>query len=189
MLPASFDDNAPYRIMGDTRQGFHLLLVRDDMLGKSEPFTPLWVFECGDQRSMDCVSHWLTIRRARWKAWGEMAEREGAEAIAAHIAEVMSEEPIGVLQGAIVKADPEPRVLALGEVFATVGGIRNEILYRHRFSTTGKRRRFFDWFYDGGYEDAQLLVDLGIKEGTEALAEALEAIASGQSVDLERKAA
>lgn len=189
MLLASFEDNAPYQVLGDTRQGFHLLLVRSDMLGQSKPFTPLWVFECGDQRSMDCVSHWLMVRRARWTEWGEIAERDGPDAVFEHIADIMRQEPIGVLQGILVQPDPDPKVLNLGEVLAIPHGVRNEVLYRHRFSTTGKRGRFFDWFHGGGHAQAQLLIDMAITNGTSALALVLEDIASGQPVELGRKAA
>lgn len=183
MVPNSYDDNGAHAVLADSRQGFHLLLVNKAMLVPHKPFEPLWVFECGDQRSLDAASHWLAVRRAQWTAWGELAETQGQQAIADCMAKLMGETPIGQVQGTIVRGDPDPRALSLGEVLTSPNGLRNEILYQHRFTTTGKRKRFFEWFHtnaaNGGPES---LISLGISQGTSALANALEEIAASSQM-------
>jgi hypothetical protein len=186
VLPKSFDDNEAFVVLADARQGFHLLLVSQDMLAQPMPFDPLWVFECGDQRSLNAASHWLAVRRGQWQECGKLAETQGREALGEHLAELMAAEPVGEVQGTIVRFDPDPRSLTLGESVFTHGGPRNEILYSHRFSTTGRRKRFLNWFQlnvsNGGPE---CLINLGVKEGTAALASKLEEIAAGLPVSFE----
>ncbi len=82
MLPKSYDDTGAYVVLADTRQGFHFVLASQKLLSQSKPFDPLWVFECGDQRSMNGASHWLAVRRGQWQEWGALAERKGRGALA-----------------------------------------------------------------------------------------------------------
>jgi hypothetical protein len=180
MLPSTFDDNAAYAVLADTRQGFHFVLASQEMLAQAQPFDPLWVFECGDQRSMIAVGRWLAVRRAQWQEWGSLAEAQGRSALGEHIATLMESEPIGEVMGSIIRFDPDPRSLTVGESVVTRGGVRNEILYRHRFSTTGKRKRFFGWFQKNASSGGpEALINLAVTDGTAALAEQLELIAAG----------
>ena len=52
-----------------------------------------------------------------------------------------------------IRGDPDPRSLSLGNWLRTNSGRREEILYQHRFSSVGKRKRFFDWFYSNAAND------------------------------------
>lgn len=186
MLPASYDDNAAYAVLADRRQGFHFVLTSQELLSQPQPFDPLWVFECGDQRSMNAAGRWLAVRRGQWQEWGELAEKEGRRALGQHMADLMAQEPIGEVQWTLVQSAPDPRMLILGEVVLTHDGPRHEILYQHRFSTTGKRKRFYDWFHDnannGGPES---LINVGVEQGTAVLATKLEEIAAHPGVSLE----
>lgn len=107
MLPVSYDDNAAFAVLADSRQGFHFVLASKEMLGQPMPFDPLWVFECGDQRSMNAAGHWLAVRRGQWQEWGELAENEGRRALGQHMVELMTKEPIGEVKGTIVRGDPD----------------------------------------------------------------------------------
>lgn len=186
MLPKSFDDTAAYVVLADSRQGFHFVLTSQELLSQPQPFDPLWVFECGDQRSMNAASHWLAVRRGQWQEWGELADKEGRRALGEHMAELMAREPIGEVQATIVRGDPDPRSLSLGEVVYTLAGPRHEILYQHRFSTSGKRKRFFDWFHSNASNGSpEGLINLAVQDGTTALAIKLEEIAEDPSVSLE----
>lgn len=175
MLPVYLDDNAPYAIVGATRQGFHIVLASKEMLAQTKPAMPLWEFECGDQRSLNAVAHWCAVRRSQWQEWGEIAESRGRHALAKHMAKLIDEQPIGEVEATIVRAGSDPSVLGLGEMVSTSQGLRTEILYQHRFSSPEKRAQFFKWFqrnFDNG--SVETLITLGIREGTATLAEALE---------------
>lgn len=185
MLPVSLDDNEIYEVLSDNRQGFNLVLVHKEMPEGAAVLKPLWVFPCGDQRSLDAASHWCLVRRALWESWGALAEEQGSNALRDHMAELMAQEPIGEVVGTIVQADREPRVLNLGELLMTADGCQKQILYRHRFSTPGKRKRFFDWFgRNMNNGSSERLMDLGTQRGTAAIAASLEQIAAGQIVRL-----
>lgn len=68
----------------------------------------------------------------------------------------------------------------------THDGPRHETLYRHRFSTTGERKRFFNWFHSNTSNGSpEHLINLAIGEGTAALAAKLEEIAAGGDVTLD----
>jgi hypothetical protein len=156
------------------------------MLAQPMPFDPLWVFECGDQRSVNAASHWLAVRRSQWQEWGRIAETQGRQALGEHMAELMAAKPVGEVQGTIVRGDPDLRSLSLGEMVYTQAGPRHEILYQHRFSTAGKRRRFFDWFHSNVSNGSpERLISLAVKEGTAALATKLEEIAANPALSLE----
>jgi len=191
MLPVSFDDDPPYVVLGDTRQGFRLMLLPASLPDDHEPITPLWNLNCGDARSMYAAARWCDVRRGDWPAWAAIAENDGMEALAAYIADLIVRAPIGEAQATLVQKDPDPRVLKLGELIASSLGVYQQILYRHRFSTTGKRRRFFEWLISNGDNGSpETLLDLGVQEGTGALAKVLERIALGDAPDLAvRKAA
>lgn len=181
MLLSAFDDNAVYDVLGDDRQGFHILLVRKSDLRAGGLIEPLYVFPCRDRFSYQAAQRWFNVRRALWQQWGELADAAGSEALIEHIGTLLEAEPIGLVQGSVIKADAEPKVLCLGECVMTPNGIRNEVLYRHRFSTTGKRKRFFDWFLSNASNGApERLIDLAISSGTAKLAVVLEQIAAGE---------
>ncbi len=154
MLPDAFDDNAIYDLRATDSQGFHIVLVRNDALVTSEGIDPLYVFTCGDRFSLDAAWRWFSVRRALWQEWGKMAEDEGPAAIIAHIKRLQLADPIGVLESSIFQAAKEPKVLNIGDVVLTANGMRMEILYRHRFATPGKRKRFLAWFI-GRYSSCQ----------------------------------
>lgn len=186
MLPKSFDDTGAYAILADSRQGFHFVLTSQELLSQPQPFDPLWVFECGDQRSMNAAGRWLAVRRGHWQEWGALADKEGRRALGEHMAELMAREPIGEVQATIVRADPDPRSLSLGEMVFTHAGPRHEILYQHRFSTSGKRKRFFDWFRSNASNGSpECLISLAVEEGTAAIATKLEEIAANPALSLE----
>jgi hypothetical protein len=81
MLPVSLDDNAVYEVLRDYRQGYRLLLVRKEQLEENAVLEPLWVFPCGDQRSLSAATRWFAVRRGLWQAWGKMAEESGSAAL------------------------------------------------------------------------------------------------------------
>jgi hypothetical protein len=184
MLPDAFDDTAIYDLRGTDRQGFNIVLFRKDAPVTSDGVDPLYVFTCGDRFSLDAAWRWFSVRRALWQEWGRMAEHEGPAAIIAHIKALQSDDPIGVLQGSVFQADKEPKVLNIGDVVLTATGMRMDILYRHRFTTPGKRKRFLNWFKQNAANGSpEHLVDLAVTNGTADLAEALESIAEGRPVD------
>lgn len=191
MLPVTVDADAPYIVLSDTREGYRLILLPSPLPAGDGLITPLWSLQCSDARSMQVAGHWCEIRRAQWPAWGAIAEKEGAKALAVHIAELMSKSPIGEVHATVIQKDDDPRVLKLGELLSSSRGLEEQILYRHRFATKAKRRRFFDWVYATmGNGSPEALMDLGVREGTRALAKFLEAIAAGNAPDLAiRKAA
>lgn len=185
MLPKSFDDTGAYVVLADSRQGFHFVLTSQELLSGPQPFDPLWIFECGDQRSMNAAGRWLAVRRGQWQEWGALADQKGRQALGEHIAELMAREPIGEAQFTIVRGDPDPRSLSLGEMLITHAGQRQEILYQHRFSTSGKRKRFFDWFHaNASNGSAERLMNLAVAEGTAALAIKLEEIAADPRISM-----
>jgi hypothetical protein len=189
MLPVSFDDNATYVFLADSRQGFYLVLTRKEMIGKTIT-DPHWVFESGDQRSMNAASHWLSARRGKWEEWGELVEKEGRGALEKHLAELMAKQPIGEVQATVILGNPGSRAISLGEMLITNAGPREEVLYEHRFSTSGKSKRFFEWLYSrAGNEGAAQLTDLAMAKGTAAVAVKLEEIATGADVDLDWRSA
>lgn len=182
MLPKSFDDSGANKVLADCRQGFHFVFASSQMLDEPMPFDPLWVFECGDQPSMDAAGHWLSVRRGLWPEWGQLAETQGRAALRQHMADLMAAEPIGVVQATIVRFDPDPKVLSLGETVITPAGIRNEIFYQHRFKTPGQRRRFFDWFQSNSANGSiELLIKAGLRHGTSEMALLLDDIANPQA--------
>ncbi len=191
MLPVSFDDNGAFKVLADCRQGFHFVFASKEMLDGPMPFDPLWVFECGDQPSMDAAGHWLSVRRGLWPEWGQLAESRGRAALGQHLADLMAAEPIGVVQATIVRAEPDPKVLSLGEMVITPTGLRNEIFYQHRFKTPGERRRFFDWFQSNSANGTiKALIDAGLRHGTSEMALLLNHIANPEpGMGAKRKAA
>jgi hypothetical protein len=98
---------------------------------------------------------------------------------------MMAEEPIGEVQATLVQRDADPRVLNLGEILITNQGVLYEILYKHRYSTPGKRKRFYEWLcLNSSNGSPERLMDVGIQRGTAVLAGLLEQIAGGQELDL-----
>lgn len=185
MLPASYDDNAAFAVLCDFRQGLQFVLVRNEMLDPPMPAEPLWALRFGDQRSFEAAFHWFAVRRGRWQKWGELAKKRGPEALSAHMAELISREPIGEVLGAIIRGAPGSRMLSLGVMVVTHAGTRREIFYKHRFSTSDERERFINWFCSNASDGSpERLMDLAVREGTGALATKLEEIAAGADVTL-----
>ena len=184
MLPATLDKEATFSIRSDERRGFHLLLVRNDMLLLRQPLEPLWVFTCGDKRSLDAAAHWCEVRRACWQGWGRLAQALGPELFVQHMAGVIAKEPIGEVQASIVKADGDPAVLILAELLFTHQGVRDEVLYRHRFGSPELRDRFFAWFSRNSTNGSvEQLLEIGIRKGTSLLGEILNELASSPTGD------
>ncbi len=91
---------------------------------------------------------------------------------------VIEKEPIGEVQASIVKAESDPAVLLLGELLLTHRGLRNEVLYRHRFDSPKLRDQFFDWFgRNSNNSSVENLLEIGVKNGTSKLSELLNDLA------------
>lgn len=184
MLLSAFDDSAAYDVLGDDRQGLHILLVRRAEIARGGLVNPLYVFPCADENSYLAALRWFAVRRHLWQSWGELGERSGNQALVDHIEALLTDEPIGLVPYSIVQGDAEPKVLCLGDVVQTPTGMRTEILYRHRFSTPGKRKRFLDWFSNNASSGvSQRLIDLAVAAGTAKVAVILEDIAAGRITD------
>lgn len=185
MLPATIDNNQPYAIVTADCEDFLIIFGRKDLERPDQSIEPLWGMKCRDETSCEAACRWFLVRRALWQSWGRLIEGDGAAAYDEHIRRLMAAEPFGPVQATLIQADPEPRVLNLGDMVWTHQGIRSEILYSHRFSTPGKRKRFYDWLVDNVSSDRPArLMDVGVNQGTAALAKALECIASGKAPDL-----
>lgn len=185
MLPAIFEKDLPRLVVTDTEQRFRVMLLPAHIPDDDSPIFPLWSLGCGDRRSMDAVANWCCVRRGYWGAWAEIAETKGSGALAALIAELMTEAPIGEVQATLVQKGADPRTVNLGELIVSAQGVREQILYCHRFSTPGKRNRFYKWLCSNTTNGSpETLMDLGVSEGTKALAKVLEEIASGRAPDL-----
>jgi hypothetical protein len=102
------------------------------MLTSGQPPEPLWVFSCGDRRTLDAVAHWCEVRRAYWDIWGKIAETFGREKFAEYMEKVFEEEPIGIVKAFIVQKESNPTIVLLVEMLHTSQGLRDEVLYRHR---------------------------------------------------------
>lgn len=181
----SFQDNSPYGLLVDDRQGLFLLLVRKDWGGSGKAFDPLWAFECGDHRSLEAALRWCLKRQSQWDDWGRMAEELDRDILATLIVGMMEAQPIAESAGILIKPAADPKEVMIGEMLMLPQGLQQEILYRHRFSTAGKRRRFLAWFFaNSGTGVPGQLINLLITGGPVAIAPVLERIAAGKTVDL-----
>lgn len=166
-----------YRIVADQRDGLYLLLVDTNDLGRGSPFTPLWVRQIGDQRSMDALSHWLHLRRGEWQVWGELARRVGYAAFNEHISEVLAAQPAEEVLAPFLTFTADPREIVLGEQVQGPSGLRNDVLYRHRFPSKTAGWRFRSWFMTGRNSDyLKAIIDTGFASGTKEVARVLDSL-------------
>lgn len=182
MLPSTLDDNSRYGVYAYLGQGFHVMLIRNNPMPTERPHTLLWDFECGDEFSFNAAYRWFMVRRALWQSWGQLIE-ENRPVFFEQMHQLMAEEPIGLVEATLIQSDPDRKHLNLGDILATPNGPRYEVLYRHKFSTPGKRKRFLEWVAKNCHGPQQL-VDMAVERGTAAVANLLECIAAGKNPEL-----
>lgn len=175
MFLKTIGKNERYRIVADYRNGLYLLLVNSQDLGRGVAFTPLWVRKIGDQRSMDGLSRWLNVRRGKWQAWGELARRIGYPAFDNYISELLAAQPAEEVLDPFLTFTADPRVIVLGEQVRGLSGLRNDVLYRHRFASKTAGLRFRSWFMtDQNSDYLGRIVDTGFALGAKEVARVLD---------------
>lgn len=169
------DKNERFRVVADHRNGLYLLLVDTQDLGCGVPFTPLWVREIGDQRSMDCLSRWLNVHRGKWQAWGVLARQVGYATFDKFMSELMVTQPVEEVLDPFLTFTADPRVIVLGEQVRGQSGLRNDVLYRHRFASKTAGLRFRSWFMaDRNSDYLGAIVDTGFSMGAKEVARVLD---------------
>lgn len=185
MLSVTVEQDAVYEVQCGTYNSCYIALVRNDVIDDYGLPKLLWTFQCGNERSLDAAAHWFAVRRGLWNEWGQLVEKKGARALSEHIEALMAADPIGEVYYTLIQRDDDPKILNLGEMLMTNEGLRSHILYKHRFSTPGKRKRFFKWLEPNiSNGSPEQLLNIGVKQGSEALAKMLERIARGDQVNL-----
>ncbi|WP_296222868.1 hypothetical protein, partial [uncultured Sphingomonas sp.] len=163
--------------------GFYLLFADTHEVGLHRPFTPHWVGEMADRRTLEAAVRWFARRRDRWQAWGALAKVVGHATFERHMRECIAADPFETVVGSFVQIVDDLREILVGEVLDRENGTRLEVLHRHRFKSVAAHGRFCAWFEaDHNFERIDAIVALGYQEGAGAVAAALDDIASEAAV-------
>ena len=188
MFLQTIDEHERHQLLIDDRNGFYLLFADTHEIGLGRPFTPHWVREMADGRTLEAATRWFARRRDRWQAWGALAQAVGHAAFDRHIATLLAADPLEAVVGSIVHIAEDPCEILLGEMLEGPHGTRQEMLYRHRFESAAARGRFCAWFdVDCNIERTDAIVALGYRKGAGAVATALDEIASEEPAANVRK--
>ncbi|MFD1033542.1 hypothetical protein ACFQ15_02660 [Sphingomonas hankookensis] len=183
MFLQTIDMHDRHQVLIDDRTSLYLLFADTHEVGLGRPFTPHWVAEMADRRTLEAATRWFARRRDRWQAWGALARAVGHATFDRHMRALIAADPFENVVATFVHIADDPCEILLGEVLEGPHGTRQEVLYRHRFKHAAARRRFCTWFdADRNFERIDAIVALGYEKGAVAVAAAIDDIASEEAV-------
>ncbi|WP_164518856.1 hypothetical protein [Sphingomonas sp. ABOLG] len=178
MFLQTIDAHDRHQVLIDDRNGFYLLFADTHEVGLGRSFTPHWVGEMADRRTLEAAVRWFARRRDRWQAWGALAKAVGHATFDRHMRALIAAEPFETVSGTFVHIAEDPCEILLGKVLDGSNGTRQDVLHQHRFTSAAARQRFCTWFdADRNFEQIGAIVLLGYQTGAVAVATALDDIA------------
>jgi hypothetical protein len=189
-LPRAIDPDEALRFAIDDRDGFNLLFVTTEMLEGPQPFTPYWVFACADLATIKAMSRWVAVRRKHWPIWAEMARSMTPTEFDSYMRGLIAHEPAMHVGGTMVKHNPEELSVAFLHVLESGTETRAEEVIRHRFASAEAYEGFLTWLNSGeNVLAAGELVQLAFREGTDALGQTLDHLASTKPLTRQQRRA
>ncbi len=180
MFLQTIDMHDRHQVLIDDRTSFYLLFADTREVGLGRPFTPHWVGEMADRRTLEAATRWFARRRDCWQAWGALAQAVGHAAFNRHMTALIAADPFENVVASFVHFADDPCEILLGEMLEGPHGTRQEVLYRHRFEHAAARTRFCTWFEaDRNFERIDAIVALGYQKGAVAVAATLDSSSSG----------
>lgn len=183
LLPRVIRQDEEFQFALDDRNGYHLLFVTKEMLGKSRPFTPLWALPCRDAAAAKVFSRWLAVRRNQWANWAKMAQTMTPLDFDTYMGELLAAEVLMEVESTMLRQYPDGYELAFSHVFEWGRDIRVEEVVRHKFGSRQAYEGFVDWLNTGNNMLAiEALVQIAFSEGTDAFGEALDRLATTKPI-------
>jgi len=190
LLPRAIGPDETCHFAIDNRDGFNLLFVTTEMLEGPQPFTPYWVFACGDLATVKAFSRWVAVRRNHWPMWAEMARSTTPGEFDTFMRGLIAEEPAMHVGGTMVKHNPEELSVVFLHVLESGTATRTEEVIRHRFASAEDYEGFLTWLNSGeNVLAAGELVQLAFSEGTEALGQMLDHLATTKPLTRQQRRA
>lgn len=112
----------------------------------TEPDRAVWRMSMPDQIYCDAMCAWLARRCEQWDAWGQLAEREGANVLHLWLAELAKAEPLVPPKRIVITKVADGRSVAfrddLPEPHISLSTV-------YRFTTGADRNLFYAWLAEG----------------------------------------
>lgn len=152
-----FKNSEPLFVV-DNREETRLIFTTTETLAKEGPKEPLWWFGLNKEEDFEGVVCWLGERQELWPEWRRIAETEGQDAIADHVARLWTEEPVEQASSVMLRKHEDNGGFDLEVMLVT----HRARIVSHRFADMEHQVAFFGWLMGAGFEaNAWKLVELG----------------------------